>query len=551
METSAINRWRRLRLYVDTVRHLRAGQIAWRILHRIPKPPLSHRAAPPMNVPEGVWAAAIERPVAVLDADRFCYLNHEATLAFPEAWNDNALARLWLYNLHYFDDLSARGGKEHKCLANALVERWILENPPPLGVGWEPYPLSLRIVNWLKPYLGGQLWTKSVIDSLALQVRALEQRIERHILANHLFANGKALVFAGACFGGREGERWRAEGLTILAREIEEQVLEDGGHFERSPMYHAIILEDVLDLINLSRAYPHLFERQKVQWAEAANKMRAWLRAMSHPDGDIAFFNDCAFGVAATPSALEAYAHRLGLPPLGARSKLIDLEASGYVRTQAGSFTLFFDAAEIGPDYQPGHAHADALSLELSVGDTRLLVNGGVSTYEQGPQRCAERATAAHNTIEVDGEDSSEVWAAFRVARRARITSRSISTDDGQTILTASHDGYRRFGGKVICERTITCAPNQIRVSDRVTGTFSHAVTRFRLAPGLSYTVSDECRQGEVSFAGCPVARWSASNPGYVKQVAHASGFNVIEPATEIRFSVGRSGADIVWRALA
>ena len=84
---------------------------------------------------------------------------------------------------------------------------------------------------------------------------ALEKRIESHLLGNHLFANAKALVFAGTYFSGAEADRWLNRGISILEREIPEQILLDGGHFELSTMYHALIFEDLLDLCNLLKCY--------------------------------------------------------------------------------------------------------------------------------------------------------------------------------------------------------------------------------------------------------------------------------------------------------
>ena len=84
-----------------------------------------------------------------------------------------------------------------------------------------------------------------------MQVRFLRKRLEIHLLGNHLFANAKALVFAGLYFTGNEADEWLGKGLAILEREVPEQVLRDGGHFERSPMHHGIILEDLLDLLNV------------------------------------------------------------------------------------------------------------------------------------------------------------------------------------------------------------------------------------------------------------------------------------------------------------
>src|SRR5690606_13481259 len=112
------------------------------------------------------------------------------------------------------------------------------------------------------------------------------------------------------------------------------------------------------------------------------------------------------------------------------------------------------DLAAIGPDYIPGHAHADTLSFELSLGTERILVNGGTSTYERGPLREAQRATRSHNTVEIAGTNSSDVWASFRVGRRARVRDVSIKERDGCVLVSGTHDGYRHLRGNPLHRRT-------------------------------------------------------------------------------------------------
>lgn len=540
----------RLLLYVRTARHLRPLQLAHFVWDRAPKAPLPRKPAPPLRAAAGAWLRPIAKPVGFAGEDRFVFLNQPRHLDFPVGWNDPAVPKLWLYNLHYFDDLCAEAGAVHKRRCEDLMERWVAQNPSAGGNGWEPYPLSLRIVNWIKHRLLGRSWPDAVRDSLAMQVRALEQRVEWRLLANHLFANAKALVFAGSCFEGNEGARWLRKGLRILDREIGEQILPDGGHIERSPMYHAVILEDVLDLVNLSGAMPGLVGDRARIWKEVANKMRRWLAAMSHPDGDIAFFNDCALGVAPRAAALEAYAERLGLPPISPPDPVVDLKATGYACVRAGPFTLFFDAAPIGPDYQPGHAHADTLSIELSVRATRVIVNGGVSTYEPGPERAAERATRSHSTVEVDGQDSSEVWSAFRVARRAGILTRKIEQRDGETLLEASHDGYARVKGSPIPARTVTCGADHVTITDRIDGDLSNAISRFRFAPGLAVSLHDGGCGGVVSSEGRGIAEWTASQPGTLHPIVQAQAFNIREPAREVQFRFEGREVKTIWRAL-
>src|SRR5262249_17975544 len=148
----------------------------------------------------------------------------------------------------------------------------------------------------IKWVCSGHVPLEAAVHSLAVQARYLRRRLEYHLLGNHLLANAKALVFAGAFFDGDEALDWRATGLGILDRELSEQILADGGHFERSPMCHSIVLEDVLDLVALTRVFPSAAPREVVErWEAIARDMSRWLSAMCHPDGDIAFFNDAAF----------------------------------------------------------------------------------------------------------------------------------------------------------------------------------------------------------------------------------------------------------------
>lgn len=283
------------------------------------------------------------------------------------------------------------------------------------------------------------------------------------------------------------------KGLKILDAEMPEQILEDGGHFERSPMYHAIILDDLLDLINLSRAYGREIP---VDWLDAYIRMRAWLIAMSHPDGDIALFNDAAFGIAPRWEELDAYAERLQLilqsyPP----DPILRFPETGYVRCEQGPAVLLLDVAPVGPDYLPGHAHADTLSFELSLFGQRVFVDSGTSTYEKTPERERQRGTAAHNTLIVDGQDSTEVWGGFRVARRAYPLNLTCGMTSKGVFVDCAHDGYRRLSGKVVHRRRWDFTEGRLALRDRVEGNFDEAQARFHLHP--------EVKVAAVEGEGC------------------------------------------------
>ncbi|MFC1529265.1 heparinase II/III family protein [Gemmatimonadota bacterium] len=415
----------------------------------------------------------------------FHIINQEKTVATAGDWNNPAWERLWLYNLHYFDDLNCSNNAERHQWHVELIERWIDENRPGHGTGWEPYPISRRVVNWIKWSLNGNTLSPVAEHSLAISTRFLSKKLEYHILANHLLANAKALIFAGLYFGGDEARTWFQTGLRILGREISEQILPDGGHFERSPMYHALILEDLLDLINLYNCYG---KEPDPVLIDAVKNMQRWLLEMCHPDGGISFFNDSTHNVALKPHDLYGYSERLGIRTAEApKAPLVRLSESGYVRAQIGNSTLLADLGPIGPDYQPGHAHADTLSFEFSIGRQRVLVNSGTSTYTAGEERLRQRGSAAHNTVLVDGENSSEVWDSFRVARRAKV--RDIITNMGRRTVSLSgcHDGFKHLSGSPVHYRSWYYGRRRLIISDSISGRGLHCIEAwFHLHPDIS-----------------------------------------------------------------
>ena len=463
--------------------------------------------------------APIRREPSLTGPNHVRLLNEDGQFDAASGWNDPARAKLWLYNLHYFDELAAEADAERTSWRRAMVERWIAENPPGAGVGWEAYPVSLRIVNWIKWALDGAALEPAWRHSLAVQTRWLQSRIEWHLQGNHLLANAKALIFAGLYFEGAQAERWLARGLDLYQRQLAEQFLADGGHVERSPMYHAILLEDLLDVVNLARASGSVDAELIAGWIGLAERLRAWLAVMVHPDGQIGFFSDAAFGVAATPAGLDAYAHRLGLapPPSAALDRddfgAIRLTASGYVRLVAGEAVVLLDVAPAGPSHLRGHAHADTLSFELSLGGERIVVNGGVSAYGDGPQRQAERSTAAHSTVEIDGGDSSEVWGGFRVGRRAKAFDVAVSEEGTALTVSAAHAGYSRLGGRPIHRRSWRLQAGRVIVTDQIEGRATNALARFHLQPGVRGRVDGDGRTGELVTSSGRIIRWKSSQP--------------------------------------
>ena len=470
--------FKKIQLLFNTIKFLKFSQILNRLRRRFIKPKVSLCNIPQHSFPCRVLSPTVKCTQKIFGDSRVKFLNKEFTINGKEDWNAEDQDKLWLYNLHYFDDLNAANAEHRLKWHVSLIQKWINENPVGAGNGWEPYPSSLRIVNWIKWLIENQnsnnISQQTFLDSLVIQTRFLSKNLEFHLLGNHLFSNAKALVYAGLFFTGQESDTWYKLGVSILKKEISEQVLSDGGNFELSPMYHAIFLEDLLDLVNIHQAYEVSLPSKLGIKIEP---MLEWLECMCHPDSDIAFFNDATLGVSSSFGALLSYAKRLGyVIKEKVPQNLIHLKASGYIRAENDDAVLISDVANIGPDYLPGHGHADALSFELSLFNQRLIINSGISTYEIGLDRSTQRGTQSHSTITIDNQNSSEVWSGFRVANRAKIFNIQKFRYSNSVEFSACHDGYKKLKGKIVHCRKWSMGTNSVSIVDNIWGSGVHQI---------------------------------------------------------------------------
>lgn len=502
-----------------TVRHLRPEQVYWRVVFKLARPRLPSRAIEAtQKTPSGMWSPMAERRQSLFGPTAFRVLNTDYDID-TGGWDAPALPKLLQYNLHYFDDLNSQNANNRRKWHHDLIALWITENPPARGCGWEPYPTSLRITNWIKWALSGECLPLEAKLSLVAQTRWLAKRLEWHLLGNHLFVNAKALVFSGLFFEGPEAEKWLAQGLKILAREVPEQILSDGGQFELSPMYHALALEDMLDLANLAQAFDgSLTPQQKTlfgDWRAHIPAMLHWLETLSHPDGGIAFFNDASFGIAPENNALFEYALRLKITPTPATTTLTHLPISGYARLELGTAVVLADIAPVGPDYLPAHAHADTLSFEMSFNKSRVIVNSGTSVYGISAERHRQRGTKTHSTLCLANENSSEVWGGFRVGRRSRVSGVSAEQKPEALKLAAQHDGYSHLAGRPVHRRAWCLKNNSLTIQDDIMGNGTQPCDiRFHLAPEVHAEASS---QGAVLLSdvkGKHIARVSFGQKG-------------------------------------
>ncbi len=482
MQTKAI------RLY-HTVKYLKFRQVVWRLIYLLPRRRRTETCSPETN---SIQFIHITKQRITEDYDHFLFLNEENQVS-KVGWDNPSQSKLWRYNLHYFDYLNQVDLKNDRFeLQINIINKWINDNQFGRGTGWEPYPTSLRIINWIK----WNFKTNGLIDEAKLslwnQVLWLADRPEYHLLGNHLFINAKALFFACVFFGLDEHSSIYRKALKILKDELSEQFLEDGAHFELSPMYHSLAMEDLLDLYQIKSKLPSNFPSQEIH--EKILSGMNWLSYLSYENGELAHFNDCANGIAPTFNELKDLGKRLRLncSPT-ADTKFNFLQKSGFAIVKDENIHLIADIGVIGPDYLPGHAHADTLSFEFALKGQRIIVNSGTGEYGLSDERLRQRGTSAHSTIELDGKSSSEVWSGFRVAQRARVTDVEIIDEDKKLEFSAVHNGYTRIASKPLHKRKWKVNDGCLEIVDEVTGSQNSVQLRYYLHPDILIEMLDGC----------------------------------------------------------
>jgi uncharacterized heparinase superfamily protein len=460
---------RRALLLFHTLRYSKPRQIFLRLWGLIKsRTGLIHTPLPPYNLyrafrPENAflnhdnWNSREE-----IKQGNFCFLNHCEPLGSPINWLAAPPPKLWQYNLHYFNYLYLLTPEEQQ----EICLQWVHANPLGKGLAWHPYPTSLRIVNWCK----AQPDDAELLKSIYQQAAFLYRNMESHHPGNHLLENARALIFAGRFFAGQgESEDWFNRGMQIYRRETPRQILPDGGYFERSPMYHALMLMGYLDILNILAAVD-----KEPELLDAAKRLSDFLASVTNPEGNISLFNDSTQEIAPATIELLEYSQKL----LGQKDEKKPLFAeTGYFIHEGVDVYLIIDGGAISPDYLPSHAHADIFSYEFSLMGKPFIVDAGVFEYQAGEMRDYVRSTRAHNTVCVDGKDQAECWGSFRVGRRYPPYNVQFVKTGSRSQFQGSFDGYAKLiGDQITHHRNISCDEErrEIVVEDLIEGRGKH-----------------------------------------------------------------------------
>ncbi|MDB5240041.1 MAG: heparinase [Spirosoma sp.] len=523
---------RQVGLVWRTIRHLTTRQLAGQVLSRLRG---RGQLRLPGTTPVGFFLTVPEasKPVSLV-SETFTFLNQPVIM--PEVnWNYADHGKLWTYNLNYFDFLNQHSADASELMPErglGLISDFIRQTNR-LCDGLEPYPTSLRIINWIQFLSRNQLQNDTINRHLYAQADLLRKRLEYHIAGNHLLENGFALLTAALYF---RQAAWFGQAVKLVRAELTTQLLADGGHDERSPMYHQILLDRLFDVLLAVTYDTWCPDSTLIQFLnDKAARMLGWLNAITFQNGDVPMLNDAAWNIAPTTGQLREKSLSLEIRPSGSSLQLTNSD-TGYRKFTSPRYELVADVGAVGPDHQPGHAHADTFSFVLYVDNQPLIVDSGTSTYEPGMRRVWERSTAAHNTVAVKNSNSSEVWAGFRVGQRARVTLLA----DQPTTLTARHDGYLSLGIGIIHERTWVVAPEHVQITDRLIGSKTNqletGVARLHFHPDVPVSLAHmgiESDRVHVAFASEPAPELRLTT------YQMATGFNQLQSAlcVEIMFT--------------
>jgi len=427
----------KINLLVNTVIYLRPIQVYYRLYYflrnRLFRYNLEKRIIHDFN--PIVWRNRIDYENSYFKKkNSFIFLNISHSFSNKINWNFNQFGKLWTYNLNYFDFLNQENISKETGLR--LIQNFV-KNDALLKDGKEPYPISLRGINWVKFLSNNQVKDQLINNTLYFHYCILFKNLEYHLLGNHLLENAFSLLFGAYYF---QDDKLYNKSKYLLISELNEQVLKDGAHFELSPMYHQIILSRLLDSVQLIKLNKAWKKNDLISFLEQkASLMISWLQNITFRNGKIPMVNDATYNIAPSSKQLFTYAKNLGI-----LNQKISLSDSGYRKINSNNYELLIDIGKVGPSYQPGHAHSDTFNFELIKEGNPIFVDTGISTYEKNLKRQEQRSTHSHNTVKIGSKEQTQVWGGFRVAKRAKIT----HLVEKPNLIKASHDGYLCDGYK-------------------------------------------------------------------------------------------------------
>ncbi len=390
-----------------------------------------------------------------------------------------------MHEFGWLVDLRGLGSEPARQRARALTAGWLASHRRWTTPAWQPPVLARRLANWLA---ASDFLLSAAEPGFRLGFLQAAGAQARHLLRVAGGCTGEASAFAivlgriAAAVALGVGDVGRA--LDQLNREIDLQILPDGGHIGRNPATQLAVLRDLVDiragLAIVAKAPPPAA-------ASAIERMAPILRAFRHADGGLALFHgakELNRGVIDTVLVASNVKERA---PIG-------MPDSRYTRLAAGRSLII---ADVGAPPATGDGHAGLLAFEMSDGRDRLVVNCGGFAGDSHRWRTALRSTAAHSTLALGESNAAEVSRGFWGQRAKPKIEAERRETDGAIWLEASHDGYRRRYGLIHRRRLYLDATGcDLRGEDSLEGRGHGAPfrLRFHLHPDVTAALAEDGR---------------------------------------------------------
>lgn len=414
-------------------------------------------------------------------------------------------SRAWaeaLYGFGWLRHLRAAGTALAQANARSLVDEFVSSRLGDRRTAHETQVVARRLISFISqsPLIlegADHAFYQRFLRIVGNLVRDLERHLRAGALPQQQLMAAIALSYAGLCCEGLEKTLRRSS--RLLARELDRQVLADGGHASRNPR---VLVDLLFDLLPLRQ----MFASREVDTPEALlhaiDRMLPMVRLFRHGDGTLSHFNGMGVTAADHLATLLTYDDMRSQP-------IHHAPHSGYERMEAGRTLLVADVGAAPPTPLSTEAGGGCLSFEFSSGTQRVVVNCGTPRIANDAILQASRSTVAHSTASINDVSSSHMvalkghgpdrlaarWLLDRigpivVSGPQRVTAERAERDHVQT-LNATHDGYaRRFG--LTHERRWQLSPDGDRLEgeDLFWGEGSanpnhEAIIRFHLAPGI------------------------------------------------------------------
>jgi len=425
-----------------------------------------------------------------IEDGEICFLNKRLPLTdFFKPGIFSSFLMLEQFTLHYMDFFLDPAFD--RSTAKTFVEFY--EKNTDLPCAFAPYVVSLRLVNWLKASHAHKFdqFTLSHLEKLG---RFVKKYKEYDVLGNHLLKNIKALIFYQHYFQLSQEDVLSAQ--RLLEEQLNEQILPDGWHFERTPTYHLVVLEDLLDLYNI---LPASSSERMISILE--DNITRMLGVTSIWQENYPLFNDSSYSSAPSLMDIHSYAEALGFEVRAQKTELRRFDNAGYYVYFKPGFTLWIDAGDLGPKYLPGHAHNDSLSFIMYVNDEILFTDTGACSYQELSLRNIARSVRSHNTVMIDDTEPSEFWRSFRYAKKVKFHSKDVADSRLRAAITYRNRKH---------ERVWEINDESVNIVDTVDG--KEGLAFFHLAEGHKVRLSNSDKTASIEKQGEEVAELKTEN---------------------------------------